>query len=88
MKSKYWRVKSTITSKDIQGIPYSLEDAVSKMKDTAFFSEVLRPVTNNLVEELVDKGKLKATKNCGVITRLARMSMQISMMKSRKNTFL
>ena len=64
MKSKYWKVKSTITSKDIQGIPYSLEDVVSKIKDTAFFSEVLGPVTNDLVEELVDKGKLKATKNC------------------------
>lgn len=64
MKSKCWRVKSTITSKDILGIPYSLEDVASKMKDAAFFSEILGPVTNNLVEELVDKGKLKATKNC------------------------
>jgi len=64
MKSKYWKVKSTITSKDIQGIPYSLEDVVSKMKDTAFFSEVLGPITNDLVEELLDKGKLKVTRNC------------------------
>lgn len=64
MKSKCRRVKSPITSKDVLGIPYSLEDVASKMKNAAFFSEVLGPVTNDLVEELVDKGKLKATRNC------------------------
>ncbi len=64
MKSKFRRAKSPITSKDILGISFSLEDVAGKMKNEAFFSEVLGPITNDLVKELLDKGKLKVTRNC------------------------
>jgi len=64
MKSKFRRAKSPITSKDVLGISFSLEDVAGKMKNAAFFSEVLGPITNDLVKELLDKGKLKVTRNC------------------------
>ncbi len=41
MKSKFRRAKSPITSKDILGISFSLEDVAGKIKNAAFFSEVL-----------------------------------------------
>jgi hypothetical protein len=63
MKSKHWDVKSPVIYKDTLGIPYSLEEVVVKMKYHSFFSEFFGPITNDLVKDLVDKGRLKATKN-------------------------
>ena len=63
MKSNCWDVKSPVISKDILGIPYSLEEVVAKMKCNSFFSGFFGSITIDLVKDLVDRGRLKATKN-------------------------